>query len=336
MSFDPRGVNNSGPILDCFSDNTKARQAFNMLHSTGTTNTSTASLSQQFYSSAIYGEWCNARAKNGSPHGYYVTTPSVARDLLAFVEAEAALVGKPQSEAKLWCYSLSYGTVVGTTFASLFPDRVGRMVLDGVLDAEQYYHNDWRDVLDQMDEAMATFSNHCHTAGPDKCSFWGATPENITARLDGIIAQLRDHPIPIAGIDTRHIPRLVTYSDLKAMFLSALYLPAIRFPLMADILHQVENGNASALAGMWETSVWITSDARMVIQCADSYSRNRLTTLEAFKEYVEYTTNKSKYIGDIYPLFIESILCRSFKPELPDSMLARGVLPKYQWSARET
>ena len=29
----------------------------------------------------------------------------------------------------------SYGTMLGATYAELFPDRVGRMVLDGVLPA---------------------------------------------------------------------------------------------------------------------------------------------------------------------------------------------------------
>jgi pimeloyl-ACP methyl ester carboxylesterase len=323
VSFDPRGVNNSGLHLDCFSGDAKARSAFYRLHRTGATNISSTSLEEQYYSSSIYGEWCNNAVENKSPYSYYVTTPAVAHDLLTFTEAEAELAGQSPSNAKLWCYSISYGTVIGSTFASLFPDRVGRMILDGVLNAEQYYNNYWTDNVDQMDEAMETFSTFCYSAGPEKCTFWGPTPANITARMDGIIRQLQNHPVPLSGVGDPDLPTMVTYSDVKALFLNTLYIPLARFPSMADILHQAECGNVSALAGMYDQSNSIT-DARLAITCTDSYRRNRLTTIEEFKSWAEYTIFKSKYIGDIYPIFLEGILCRSFRPQLPDSMVVQG------------
>ena len=33
----------------------------------------------------------------------------------------------------------SAGTLLGTTFATMYPDKIERMVLDGVVDAEQWY-----------------------------------------------------------------------------------------------------------------------------------------------------------------------------------------------------
>lgn len=323
VSFDPRGVNNSGLHLDCFPKNREARSAFYRLHRTGATDIPPITLEEQYYSSSIYGEWCNNAVENKSPHSYYVTTPAVAHDLLTFTEAEAELAGQPPADAKLWCYSVSYGTVIGSTFASMFPDRVGRMILDGVLNAEQYYDNYWTDNVDQMDEAMETFSIFCHSAGPEKCSFWGPTPANIMTRIDGIIRQLQSHPIPLSGVKGSALPTMVTYSDLKSFFLTTLYNPLARFPSMADILHQAERGNFSALAGKYDQSNSIT-DARLAITCTDSYRRNRLTTIEDFKAWVKYTTKKSKYIGDIYPTYLEGILCRSFRPQLPDSMVVQG------------
>lgn len=321
VSFDPRGVNNSGLHLDCFND-TKARSAFYRLHRTGATNISSSSFEDQYYSSSIYGESCNNAVNNKSPHSYYVTTPAVAHDLLAFTEAEAELAGQSPEKAKLWCYGISYGTVVGSTFAYLFPDRVGRMILDGVLNADQYYTNYWTDNVDQMDEAMETFSTFCHSAGPEKCSFWGPTPDNITARMDGIVNQLQNHPV-LSGVGDADLPVMATYSDLKTLFLNTLYNPLAMFPEMADILHQAERGNVSALAGMYDQSNSI-SDARLAITCTDSYRRNRLTTLDEFKSWAEYLISKSRYIGDIYPSLLEGILCRSFDPQLPDSMVVQG------------
>ncbi|KAJ5116934.1 hypothetical protein N7456_001282 [Penicillium angulare] len=323
VSFDPRGVNNSGLHLDCFSGNTEARSAFNQLHRTGQTNISSTAFKEQYYSSSIYGEWCNSAVEKNSSYSYYVTTPAVARDLLTFTEVEAKVVGDSPSDAKLWAYGVSYGTVIGSTFASMFPERVGRMVLDGVLNAEQYYDNYWTDNVDQMDEAMGTFSTFCHSAGPENCSFWGPTPANITARIDTIISQLLNSPVPLSGVDDLSLPTMVTYSDLKTLFLNTIYQPIALFPTMADILHEVEGGNLTALAGLYEESAPVT-DARLAITCTDSYARNRLTSIEEFRAWSEYTTSKSKYIGDVYPTFLEGILCRSFRPQLPDSMLVQG------------
>lgn len=317
-------MNNSGLVLDCFSGNAEARLAFTRTHSTGITNVSSTSLEEQYYSSSIYGEWCNDAVEKKTPHGFYVTTPAVAHDLLTFTEAEAEAAGRSPSEAKFWGYGISYGTLIGSTFASMFPDRVGRLVLDGVLNADQYYSNDWRDNVDKMDKAMELFSTYCHSAGPKNCTFWGPTPANITARVDSIMEQLRDHPVPLSGAQTGDLPTLVTYSDLKTLFLNTVYTPITQFPNMANVLHQFERGNVSALAGTYTNEDSI-SDARLTIQCTDSYRNNSLTTIEDFQDYVEYTSSKSKYIGDVYPIFLETILCRSFRPQLPDSLTLQGI-----------
>lgn len=321
VSFDPRGDGNSGPKLDCFSGNKKARAAFLELHSTGATDA--GSLARQYYSSSIYGEWCNNAVETEYHDGYYVTTPAVAHDLLSFVKADAKAIGKPASKAKLWAYGVSYGTVVGTTFASLFPDRVGRMVLDGVLNAEQYYTNDWRDNLDQADEAIEGFATLCHAAGAKKCAFWGSSPKDILSRLNKIIVSLKNHPVPISGAKEGQTPVMATYSDLKKLLLDAIYAPGEKFPSTAQTLHEVEQGNVTGLIGVYDT-VKITSDARLAIQCTDSYATNKLKSIRDFQDYVEFTMRESKYVGDIYPIYLETILCRSFKPQLPCSMSVKS------------
>jgi pimeloyl-ACP methyl ester carboxylesterase len=326
VSFDPRGVGISGPSLDCFRNNTKARTAFNRAHYTGATNVSSTSFEEQYYSAAIYGEWCNKAVKMDSPHGYYVTTPAVARDLLAFIEAEAKLAGRSPSKARLWGFGNSCGTVIGTTFASIFPYRVGRLVLESVMDVDQYYSNDWRSNFVDSDKVLGQLPVLCHAAGPDLCAFWGATPDNITARMDTIIQNIQSHPIPVSGIDGQTLPGLATYSDLKSFLVTGIYEPLAYFPIMADVFLQLERGNASAIMGMSE-ALDFDSDGSVIIRCVDSYRDNKLITIEDWKEYIKDTVSSSKYIGDIFPIWARTILCRSLQLQLPDSMMIQGRLP---------
>jgi pimeloyl-ACP methyl ester carboxylesterase len=43
-----------------------------------------------------------------------------------------------QDVPRLQYYGFSYGTLLGNYFASLFPERIGRLVLDGVCNADDY------------------------------------------------------------------------------------------------------------------------------------------------------------------------------------------------------
>jgi pimeloyl-ACP methyl ester carboxylesterase len=56
--------------------------------------------------------------------GRFVSTASVARDMLHIMEK--------LGEEKLKYWGFSYGTFLGVTFASIWPDKVRRVVLDGM------------------------------------------------------------------------------------------------------------------------------------------------------------------------------------------------------------
>jgi len=55
----------------------------------------------------------------------HLNTPNLARDL----ELVRSLTG--YEEMDFW--ATDYGSIVATTYAGLFPDRVGRIVLDGLI-----------------------------------------------------------------------------------------------------------------------------------------------------------------------------------------------------------
>lgn len=42
---------------------------------------------------------------------------------------------------ELYFLGLSYGTVLGSTLAVMFPDRIDRIVIDGVMNPHEYYNS---------------------------------------------------------------------------------------------------------------------------------------------------------------------------------------------------
>jgi pimeloyl-ACP methyl ester carboxylesterase len=331
VGFDPRGVNNSGPVVDCFQANPDARTAYEGLFFSDVSNASSTSLETQFYAADLFGEWCSETIgqKNGSE--IYISTPLVAQDMLAYAKAEQKAAGKPEADAEVWYYGASYGTALGATFASLFPNNVGRMILDGVIDAEDYYRNGWRENLFQADEALNTFSTFCHQSGPNNCSFWGPSPQNITDRLDNILAELKYHPIPVTGLDGTSTPGLATYSDLKQLMLLAVYFPLSEFPFLADILSGLENGNASSFITATELipGYLIPDDFDTMIKCVDGYGRSNYTTIEDYEMYVDLLDGQSKYFGEVWPNNADGVLCRSVKLQIPDSVMFQGISISY-------
>lgn len=56
----------------------------------------------------------------------------------------------------------------------VFPDRVGRVILDGVMDPSYYSQGrpdmGWASDVESTDEAFQGFVNACETAGPEDCT----------------------------------------------------------------------------------------------------------------------------------------------------------------------
>lgn len=134
-------------------------------HDVGLINSSNVALSKLDVRARALAKLCQ-RVSDESGDGSifeYSSTPNVARDLLSIVHAwdawrdataETAKPAQPHLESdemnsnqnhspqstkgKLVYWGFSYGTLLGATFAAMFPDSVGRVMLDGVVDADHY------------------------------------------------------------------------------------------------------------------------------------------------------------------------------------------------------
>lgn len=133
VGFDPRGVGASTPTLHCntryFGPN---RPSF---------VPTTKALGRYWATkTAGYAKACGASAAKGLLP--FMTTRDSARDvesLRVALRAAAPLVKQAKLD-KLNFYGFSYGTYLGAAYATLYPSKVGRFILDGVVDPTRYWY----------------------------------------------------------------------------------------------------------------------------------------------------------------------------------------------------
>lgn len=161
LGFDPRGIGSTTPQVDCFGGDMLARNTNDqVLRGLGGLDSSEDALRRFLALSEGFGAVCeNTLGNSGILE--HATTAAVCRDMVEIVDRldelrkkqiaslrrrrgvdkhRARAEGTPESDQapRLQYLGLSYGTLLGNTFASMFPGRVGRIVLDGNVDAEDY------------------------------------------------------------------------------------------------------------------------------------------------------------------------------------------------------
>lgn len=120
VGFDPRGVNHSSAV-DCHDQPAEMDEYIYGL--SGLPVGTDAWIDDLEASAAEFGQACLAHTGDLLAH---VDTESAARDL----DLLRAVLG----DADLNYLGYSYGTLLGATYADLFPENTGRMVFDGAVD----------------------------------------------------------------------------------------------------------------------------------------------------------------------------------------------------------
>lgn len=145
IAFDPRGVGMSTPSADCYRNtfNRVADTLQNMDAAMPPVASSDLGLKLRYSAAESLSQLCAQTVPGPDSIFAHMSTASVARDMLEIVERVDELRtggknGTNSANAKLQFFGISYGTMLGNTFASMFPDRVGRMALDGIVDADDY------------------------------------------------------------------------------------------------------------------------------------------------------------------------------------------------------
>lgn len=245
VSWDPRGIGYALPSANCtlaanFTSSSLRRRAFGLYG---------PEFPDQYFENAYSnayqaGQDCTDSIGGSKQAGPHISTATVARDMISILDAYAESEdGKRcNSDASLLNFwGFSYGTFIGQTFASMFPSRVGRVVLDGVVDAIDYLQTTDLKSITLTDEVFSTFFLYCNLAGPALCPFYtGTTPQDIYLRFETLVNKL-NATYAFQQKWTNATAISIVLEAGKNVLFTFSYDPITTFPTIAELLITVEN-----------------------------------------------------------------------------------------------
>ncbi|MER6094958.1 alpha/beta hydrolase [Streptomyces sp. NPDC001728] len=246
VGFDPRGVGRSAGVV-CRTDAEQAAAEATVDLTPDTAAEEAAYLKD----STAFAAGC---AERSAPLLAHTTTSATARDL--------DLIRQVLGDEKLHYFGISYGTQLGGTYAHLFPGKVGRLVLDAVVDptADTFGH-----ARHQTTGFQRALDNYLKSTGQD--------PKAGTERIARLLRKLDRAPLTVGE-------RRLTESLALTGIAVTLYGKA-NWPLLTQGLQEAEAGRGGALlaladayndrdaSGHYSTQ----SHSQRAISCADSSTR---------------------------------------------------------------
>ncbi|SPN96657.1 uncharacterized protein DNG_00178 [Cephalotrichum gorgonifer] len=340
IGFDPRAIAFTTPRANCYPDElTRAYEGF-QAHGSGFLRPDNSKLGWRYALTRAYGKRCEETLGGDGGILTYASTSSVARDMVEIIdrieelrdEEKARELGAPDAEqmrlgggqmagkkkpARLQYLGFSYGTVLGNTFASMFPGRVGRVVLDGVVDIDDHMAGTWSKNLQDSNSAIKYIYQVCFYLGKS-CPIADsadASWQDIKARVDDAIAPLEHSPIALE-MATSTLP--LTDVDVRSLILLSLYKPSALFPFIVSFLSALIEKDHVTLAAIMGTlfpvptiqgvcrgecsgptcAPVISTDAQAVIACADGENSGALS-LSDWKDYFTQVGNQSS-VGAVW------------------------------------
>lgn len=302
IGFDPRGIENTTPRADCFGQShLLARGALGLeRRGIGGLDASDSGLRRALALAGGLGALCEGVDADEDILSY-VSTASVARDIVEIAdrieelrEAEHAAAHGDRAQiplhqehkkkpSRVLYWGFSYGTVLGNTLASMFPGRMGRVILDGVVDIHDYMHAEWSRNLLDAEKIVEYFYDTCFEAGKD-CPLWrakDASSKDIKDRIDQLIKDTDKNPVIFVPVDKTSTVRVITGYDIHGTFRTPLYVPWHgEFKQLAIALAEALQGNYSLipadenLAAQLQDACGLEShspgDAQTAILCGDA------------------------------------------------------------------
>ncbi|MCL2422277.1 MAG: alpha/beta hydrolase [Micrococcales bacterium] len=314
VGFDPRGVGRSQAV-DCLDDDEMdAYRATDF-------EDSDEGLAQAQAAAAAFGEACLEKT---GPLLAHVDTVSAARDMDVL---RAAL-----REDTLTYLGISYGTQLGATYAALFPEKAGRLVLDAAVDMTVTRGEQNAIQAGGFESALRAYVEDCLTGGASstkdpgmglgdlECPLSGSVDEAM-AQIVVMIDQAGVEPMPsqtpemFAGPNSHQSDRLVTRGLALAGVITPLYNEGNWFFLTLSLKMAIEDHNGfglliladgqssrcDGLTNCAEEDGYFSNmqEAIVAVRCADDRSTDDQQTRDSWNEKImEVAPSLGKYFTD--------------------------------------
>lgn len=178
VGFDPRGVGKSSPI-DCLTD----RQLDRFLNADPNPET------DEDVAATV------AVAKRFGPRCETVSPELISNVSTDYAVRDMDILRQALGDDQLNFLGKSYGTVLGATYAQLFPSRVGRFVLDGAVDPQLSIEELSYGQAIGFETALLRFAQWC--AEENNCPI-GEDPEAGVEKIKNLLADMEENPLPAA------------------------------------------------------------------------------------------------------------------------------------------
>ena len=279
VGFDPRGVSRSSPIT-CYDDpSTLYERVFTVGDSEdyeGVDWLSDEGLDISREASREFSEACETYT--GEAIGYY-GTEQAASDM----DLMRALLGND----KLDYYGVSYGTLLGATYAGLFPDNVGRFVLDAATDPTAGGVESTLFQARGFELAMGNFLEVC--MGESDCPIDADDRQEALDEMTELFDELDDDPI--SGSNDRYL----TSGSFFIAVAANLYAE-FQWPTLKTIIADVQNGEPESALSAVEGYYGVNPDgtfadnsyeALIGINCLDNVPEDDYDTVRADAERIQ-------------------------------------------------
>jgi pimeloyl-ACP methyl ester carboxylesterase len=290
VSWDPRGVGQSTAV-QCFARRAAEKKFFS--HVPDGFPVGRAQRRAWIRGYARFGRRCLQR--NGSLLEH-VSTRESAEDL--------NLLRRAVGERRLNYLGVSYGTLLGATYANLFPHSIRAMVLDGNVDPVAWakrgrLSTTMRQGSDKASAgALRGFLKLCGLASTSACAFSAGSPRLTRDKWGALLRRVRRNPLSR--------PQHLTYADLATQMVNVLYAPqpgpgVQGWPASAQLLQQLwgatgaRQGDALARASAsGRGRRYSGPEQALAVQCSDSPNPR---TAAAFRRIATAAFRRAREIG---------------------------------------
>ncbi|WP_022881461.1 alpha/beta hydrolase [Gryllotalpicola ginsengisoli] len=221
VGFDPRGVGASTAV-SCYDDTEFTKYLYDILPGQ---RGSTEWLAAARASTAAFGKAC---LKNTGALLGHIDTWSTAHDL--------DMLRSDVGDAKVNYFGFSYGTVIGSVYADLFPGNVGRMALDGVTDPAKSYDELVEEQTKGFESNLRSYLEWCLGGSDKTCPFSGSV-DSALSRIGQLLQQVDQNPIRNSD------GRMLGSTTLVTAIITPLYSQSA-WPNLDVLFRDVANGSA--------------------------------------------------------------------------------------------